>query len=108
MGNNNLIKRAPPHYQCQENHNMLKLRLVRHNIHFVINRIIVFSVWFTCLLHYVIGLHESVTIFFVFVMILYVFIIRAVFQPYTICGAIHFDESTVRWRYKDGETNESQ
>ena len=87
---------------------MLKLRLVKHNIHFTLNRIIVISVWFTCILHYVIGLHESVTIFFAFVMVFYAFIIRAVVQPYTICGEIHLDESTVRWRYKDAEINEFQ
>lgn len=87
---------------------MLKLRLVRHTIHFAVNRTIVLSVWFTCVLHYAIGLHEFVTIFLAFAMIFYAFIIRAVVQPYTICGAIHFDESTVRWRYKNGEINEYQ
>jgi len=43
-----------------------------------------------------------------FLMIFYAFIVRAVVKPYTIYGAIHFDESMVRWRYKDGEVNEFQ
>ena len=85
---------------------MIKLRLVKHNIHFIVNRIIVLSVWFSCLLHYAIDLHEFVAILFAFVMIFYAFIIRAVVQPHTICGAIHFDETTVRRRYKNNEVVE--
>jgi len=60
------------------------------------------------MLHYAIGLHEIFTIFFAFLMVAYAFIIRAIVQTYTICGAIHFDESMVRYRYKHGEINEFQ